>query len=145
MAKAPKTIDEYLSRLTADKRRTLQAIREAVAAAAPGGEECISYQVPAFRFNGRVTAWFAAATNYCSFFPGAHPIVAHAAALARYETAKGTVRFPVDRPLPATLVKKLVRTRIAELAAKAPAKSKPAKPAKPAKAKPRTAAKKTRA
>jgi uncharacterized protein YdhG (YjbR/CyaY superfamily) len=118
MARKARTVDEYLDRLTADKRAALQKIRKAVRAAAPGAEECISYQIPAFRLDGRVLVWFVAATNHCSFFPGAHPIALLGDELDGYETSKGTVRFPIDKPLSAALVKKLVRARIAENAAK---------------------------
>ena len=114
------TIDEYLAPLDARKRATLEKLRRAIKAAAPGAEECISYQIPAFRHGGRVLVFFAAATNHCSFFPGAHPIEAHKNDLKAYKTSKGTIRFPVDRPLPATLVRTLVKTRIAEFARKKP-------------------------
>ena len=114
----PTSIDDYLSRLTSDKRAALQKLRRAIKAAAPKAEECISYQIPAFRLDGRVLVWFGAATKHCSFFPGAAPIKAHAAELEKYETSKGTIRFSPDRPLPATLVRKLVKSRIAEQAAR---------------------------
>lgn len=112
-----KTIAEYLRRLTPEKRATLERVRAAIKAAAPKAEECISYGIPAFRLDGRMLAYFHAAANHCSFFPGAHPVATFKDELAGYETSKGTVRFPVDRPLPATLVKKLVKARIEENAA----------------------------
>jgi uncharacterized protein YdhG (YjbR/CyaY superfamily) len=112
---APKSVSGYLARLDADNRRALERLRAAIHAAAPGAQECISYQIPAVRYKGRVLVWFAAATNHCSFFPGARPIAVHKAALASYKTSKGTIRFQPDKPLPATLVRKLVKTRIAEL------------------------------
>ena len=118
MTAKPETIDAYLAPLSRDKRAALQKLRRAIKAAAPGAEECISYSMPAFRLNGRLLAYFAAATNHCSFFPGAHPIAVHKADLTAYSTSKGTVRFPPDAPLPVTLVRKLVKTRIAEFAAK---------------------------
>jgi uncharacterized protein YdhG (YjbR/CyaY superfamily) len=114
MKKAPKTISAYLAALDNEKRTALQKLRRAIHAAAPNAEECISYQVPAFRFEGRMLVWFAAASKHCSFFPGAHPIARHKDELKAYKTSKGTVRFAPDAPLPGTLVKKLVRTRIAE-------------------------------
>jgi uncharacterized protein YdhG (YjbR/CyaY superfamily) len=110
----PKSIDAYLAGLTSDKRAALEKLRRAIKSAAPKAEECISYQLPAFRLDGKVLVWFGAATNHCSFYPGAAPIAAHAAELARYQTSKGTIRFSPDEPLPATLVKKLIRTRVAE-------------------------------
>jgi uncharacterized protein YdhG (YjbR/CyaY superfamily) len=114
----PTSIDDYLSRLTPDKRAALEKLRRAIKAAAPRVEECISYQLPAFRLDGKVLVWFGAATNHCSFFPGAAPIKAHAADLEKYETSKGTIRFSPDQPLPATLVRKLVKTRVEEFSHK---------------------------
>ena len=110
----PRTIDEYLAMLSAGKRAALQKLRRAIKSAAPEAEECISYQIPAFRFRGRILVWFGAATNHCSFYPGAHPIKVLEDELEGYETSKGTIRFPEDAPLPATLVRKLVKARIAE-------------------------------
>ncbi len=112
-----KTTTEYLRRLTPDKRATLEKVRAAIKTAAPKAEECISYGIPAFRLDGRILAYYHAATNHCSFFPGAHPVAKYKDELAGYETSKGTVRFPVGKPLPATLVKKLVKARIEENAA----------------------------
>ena len=113
MAK-PKDIDDYLTRLTDDKRAALKKQRKDIKAVAPRVEECISYQVPAFRLDGKMLVWFAAAARHCSFFPGAYPIKACARDLKKFSTSKGTVRFSPDKPLPATLVKKLVKARIAE-------------------------------
>jgi uncharacterized protein YdhG (YjbR/CyaY superfamily) len=110
----PVDIDDYLVRLGDDKRAALEKLRKDIRAAAPRVEECISYQVPAFRLDGRMLVWFAAASKHCSFFPGAYPIKAYQKDLKKYATSKGTVRFAPDHPLPAALVKKLVRARIAE-------------------------------
>ena len=118
----PETIDEYLAALSADKRAALQKLRRAIHAAAPGAEECISYSLPAFRWRGRMLVAFGAATNHCSFYPGAHPLQACKADVAGYDTSKGTLRFPIDEPLPATLVRKLVKARIAEATAQAAAR-----------------------
>lgn len=114
MKAKPTTIDAYLAGLDAAKRAALERLRRDIHVAAPGVEECISYQMPAFRLDGRVLVWFGAATRHCSFFPGAQPIAALAAELADYETSKGTIRFSPDRPLPAALVRKIVKLRIAE-------------------------------
>ena len=116
MRPKPKDVDQYLAALSDDKRGALLKVRQAIRAAAPGAEECISYQMPAFRLDGRVLVWFGAATNHCSLFPGAFPIAAHEEDLQGYDTSKGTVRFDPKRPLPATLVRKLVKARIAEQA-----------------------------
>ncbi len=104
----------YLARLTPDKRRALNKMRTAIKAAAPAAEECISYGVPAFRLNGKMLVWLGAASKHCSFFPGAYPIKACRTDLTKYKTSKGTIRFPPDKPLPASLVRKLVKARIAE-------------------------------
>jgi uncharacterized protein YdhG (YjbR/CyaY superfamily) len=118
MSAKPQTIDEYLAPLNNEKRSALEKLRRAIKSAAPKAEECISYQLPAFRIGGRMLVAFGAATNHCAFYPGAHPVEAHKNELKAYDTSKGTIRFHAARPLPATLVRKLVRTRIAEYAAK---------------------------
>jgi uncharacterized protein YdhG (YjbR/CyaY superfamily) len=110
----PTTIDEYLEALPPEKRAALEKLRKAIRAAAPGAEECISYGMPAFRLDGRMLVWFGAASKHCAFYPGANPIAALADDLDGYDTSKGTIRFPPDEPLPAALVRKLVKTRIAE-------------------------------
>jgi uncharacterized protein YdhG (YjbR/CyaY superfamily) len=114
----PSSIDDYLGRLTTDKRAALEKLRGAIKRAAPEVEECISYQLPAFRLDGKILVWFGAASKHCAFYPGAAPIAEHSAALADYATSKGTIRFDPARPLPATLVGKLVRSRIRERSAK---------------------------
>lgn len=118
MQSKPQTIDEYLEPLSPDKRAALEKLRAAVKAAAPAVEECISYSVPAFRLDGRMLVAFGAAAKHCAFYPGAHPVAAHKDDLKAYDTSKGTIRFTPEKPLPATLVRKLVKTRIAEMAGK---------------------------
>ena len=117
MAGKPQTIDEYLAPLSAEKRAALEKLRRAIKSAAPKAEECISYRIPAFRLDGRMLVAFGAAANHCAFYPGASPVKAHKDQLKAYDTSKGTIRFRADNPLPATLVRKLVKTRIAEHAA----------------------------
>ncbi len=111
----PRTIDEYLATLRADQRAALERLRAAIRAAAPRAEECISYRLPAFRLDGRMLVWFGATTKHCAFYPGA-VVEAHGKDLAGYGTSKGTIRFAPDHPLSATLVRKLVRARIAQRA-----------------------------
>ena len=118
MPTSPKTIDEYLARVPEDKRGALEKLRTQIKAAAPRAEECISYQMPAFRLDGRMLVWFGAASKHCSFFPGASPIATYEQDLSAYSTSKGTVRFTPDKPLPASLVKKLVKVRVEENAAR---------------------------
>jgi uncharacterized protein YdhG (YjbR/CyaY superfamily) len=108
----PKTIDQYLARLPADKRCALEKLRKDIRAAAPGVEECISYGVCAFRLDGRMCVAFGAALKHCAFYPGA-VIQDFMEELARYDTSKGTIRFAADKPLPAALVRKLVKCRVA--------------------------------
>ncbi|HEX4600518.1 MAG TPA: DUF1801 domain-containing protein [Gemmatimonadales bacterium] len=111
-----KTIDGYLARLRKDQRAALAKLRQAIRAAAPRAEECISYQMPAFRLDGRMLVWFGAGARHCAFYPGA-VVNTLKAELQDYDTSKGTIRFPADHPLPATLVRKLVRARIANIGA----------------------------
>ena len=115
MTTKPNTIDEYLATLTADKRAALEKLRKIIRAAAPKAEECISYGMPAFRLDGKFLVVFRAAANHCAYHPMSGSIVeAHKDALKNYDTSKGTIRFQADKPLPAALVKKLVKARIAE-------------------------------
>jgi uncharacterized protein YdhG (YjbR/CyaY superfamily) len=110
------TVAAYIAAQKPDTRAALTRLRRAIQAAAPRAEACISYQIPAFRLDGRMLVWFGAATSHCSFFPGAYPIVACKRDLKKYKTSKGTIRFAPDRPLPVALVRKLVKARIAERA-----------------------------
>ena len=114
MASSPKTIDEYLASLSEDKRTALEKLRRIIRAAAPKAEECISYQLPAFRLNGMLVG-FAATANHCAFYlMSSSTVEAHKDELKDYDTSKGTIRFQADNPLPAALVRKLVKARIAE-------------------------------
>jgi uncharacterized protein YdhG (YjbR/CyaY superfamily) len=113
-SRKPRTIDEYLALLDAEKRASLQKLRESIQSAAPRAEECISYGIPAFRLDGRLLVAFGAGAKHCAFYPGARPIEAHREALRSYSTSKGTVRYPPGSPLPGPLVRKLVKTRIAQ-------------------------------
>ena len=117
MPAKPKTIDDYIARVSATQRAALEKLRRDIKAAAPAAEECISYDIPGYRLGSRRLVSFGAAKNHCAFYPGAHPIRVHIKALKGYDLAKGTIRFPADRPLPGGLVKKLVKTRIAEYSA----------------------------
>jgi uncharacterized protein YdhG (YjbR/CyaY superfamily) len=117
VARKPDTIDEYLAGLPAADRSALQKVRKAVHAAAPEAEECISYGMPAFRLNGKLIAGFKASANHCSFHPMSGETVATLNKdLAKYETSPGTIRFSARDGLPAALVRKLVKARIAEVA-----------------------------
>lgn len=112
----PKTIDEYLAAVSDDQRAALEKIRKTIQAAAPKAEECINYGLAAFRLNGKNLVAFGASAKHCSLYPmDGHTVDAFKDELKDYETSKGTIRFSVDKPLPATLVKKLVKARIAEI------------------------------
>jgi len=111
---APKTVDEYLARVPQPARGTLEKVRAAIRAAAPrGATETISYGIPAVKLDG-ILVWFAAFAKHCSLFPGASVIAAFRSELKGYTLSKGTIQFSVDKPLPAALVKKLMKARVAE-------------------------------
>src|SRR5687768_117384 len=109
----PKTVDDYLAALPEEARATLEKLRKTIKAVAPKATEVISYQMPMYKQHGMLVG-FAAFKDHCSFFPGAKPIAIYKDELKAYKTSKGTIRFPIGKPLPAALVKKLVKTRIAE-------------------------------
>jgi uncharacterized protein YdhG (YjbR/CyaY superfamily) len=117
MAAKPTTIDEVLALVSADQRAALEKLRKTIKAAAPKAEECISYGLAAFRLDGRALVAIGARPNHCAFYPlSSKTILAHKDLLKKYDTSKGTIRFPADKPLPAALVRKLVKARIAEYA-----------------------------
>jgi uncharacterized protein YdhG (YjbR/CyaY superfamily) len=109
----PRTPDDYLAAVSADKRAALKALREVIKGAAPEAEECISYGLPAFRLNGKFLLAYGAAANHCAFYPGS-VIQALKEELKNYDASKGTIRFPANKPLPSALVRKLVKLRIAQ-------------------------------
>src|ERR1035437_6155859 len=111
---APKNIDEYLAGVPEPARTTLNKIRAAIRSAVPAeATETISYRIPAFKYKG-VLVWFAAFSNHCSFFPTAAVIAAFKNELKAYPISKGTIQFRTDKPLPAALVKKMVKMRVAQ-------------------------------
>ena len=115
MKAKPTSIDAYLRGVPADMRNALQALRKMIHAAAPASEECISYNLPAFRVDGRVIAGFAAGAKLCSYYPfSGRTLTTLAREVEAYEKSKGALRFAPGRPLPARLVRKLVKARIAE-------------------------------
>jgi uncharacterized protein YdhG (YjbR/CyaY superfamily) len=109
----PQTVDDYLAALPEKKRATLEKLRKTIKSAAPEATEVISYQIPMYKHHGMLVG-FAAFKDHCSFFPGAKAIATHKDELKAYGTSKGTIRFPVGKPLPAALVRKLVKERITE-------------------------------
>ena len=110
---APKTVDEYLAGVPEPARSTLEKVRAVIRSAAPPeATEVISYGIPMFKYKGMLMG-FAAFSDHCSLFPGALP-EAFKKELKHFPTSKGTIRFPVDKPMPAQLVKRLVKARMAE-------------------------------
>ena len=111
----PKNIDEYLAGVPEPARSTLNKVREVIRSAVPPeATEAISYRMPAFRYKGALLA-FAAFSKHCSLFPMSLAVMeAFKSDLKQFHTFKGTIHFPLDKPLPAALVKKLVKARIAE-------------------------------
>jgi uncharacterized protein YdhG (YjbR/CyaY superfamily) len=111
----PRTIDEYLKNAEDHQRRALNKLRQTIRAAAPEAQECISYGIPAFRHNRRSLVFFGAWESHCAFYPGSAATLKNFRnELRNFQTSKGTIRFSPDKPLPVALVKKLVKTRIAE-------------------------------
>jgi uncharacterized protein YdhG (YjbR/CyaY superfamily) len=109
-----KTIDEYLAALPAEFRTALGKIRKTIRAAAPNATEVISYQIPAYKHRGLLVG-FAAATNHCTFHIMSVKVTReHAADLKGYKTGKASIRFTPDEQIPAALITKLVKARIAE-------------------------------
>jgi uncharacterized protein YdhG (YjbR/CyaY superfamily) len=108
----PKNIDEYLAGVPEPARSTLEKVRAAIRSAVPPETtEIISYRMPAFRHNG-VLVWFAAFSDHCSLFPTAAVIEEFKDELKGFSISKGTIQFPTDKPLPAALIKKLVKARV---------------------------------
>lgn len=117
-AKKPATIDEYLAGVPEPGRSTLQKIRAVLRAAVPAGStEVISYGMPAYRHDG-VIIWFAAFAKHCSLFPTPGVIKLFEKELKGCTVSKGTIQFPLDKPLPATLLKKIVKARLAQMESK---------------------------
>lgn len=115
----PTGVDDYLAALPEDQRAALEQVRKTVRAAAPEATETISYQMPTFKLRGRVLVYYAAFKDHCSLFPASDAVMeALGEELKPYFSGKGTLRFTTDKPIPAALLKKIVKARIEENAAR---------------------------
>lgn len=111
-----KEIDDYLAQLDETKRTTLQALRQTIQSIVPDAEQGISYGMPAFRLHGKVIAGFAAFKNHLSYLPHSGSVFAELPDdVAGYVISKGSLQFPIDKPLPKALVKKLIAVRLREV------------------------------
>jgi len=120
---APKNIDEYIAGFPPEIQEILQKIRLTIRKAAPKAEEAISYMIPTFKLHGNLVH-FAAYKNHIGFYPAPRGIEAFKEELSAYEGGKGTVQFPLDKPIPYTLIRKIVKFRVEENLDKAAAKRK---------------------
>ena len=112
---AGKTVNDYLSRVAQPARSTLEKVRKVIRSVAPRqAEEVISYGIPAFKHK-QVIVWYAAFSDHCSLFPTPAVIEKFKGELEGYTISKGTIQFPVDQPPPATLLKKIVKARMAQI------------------------------
>ena len=115
MPRKPTTIDAYLATVKGEKRLALEKLRKTIRAIVPQAEECISYRIPAFRLGGRIVAGFLATAKGCSYFPfSGTTLTTLAEELAGYDLTKGSLHFDPGKPLPAALVRKLIKARMAE-------------------------------
>jgi len=112
---APTTVDEYLACVPKPARSPFTKLRATIRSVVPpDATETISYRIPAFKHK-RIVLWYAAFSNHCSLFPTASVIAKFKDELKGYTTAKGTIQFAVDKPLPASLLKRIVKARLAEM------------------------------
>lgn len=109
----PRNIDEYIAGCPEHVQEKLHELRATIIKAAPGVEEKISYQMPAFTLNG-ILVYFAAQTRHIGFYPTSSGVKAFMQELGSYKTSKGTIQFPLDKPLPVELITRIVRFRIME-------------------------------
>jgi uncharacterized protein YdhG (YjbR/CyaY superfamily) len=120
---APENIDEYIAGFPADVQEILQKVRQTIKKAAPTAQERISYQMPTFTLNSNLVH-FAAYKNHVGFYPTPEAIQKFKKELSVYKGAKGSVQFPIDKPMPLSLISKIVKFRVEDDKAKAAAKKK---------------------
>jgi uncharacterized protein YdhG (YjbR/CyaY superfamily) len=114
---ASRTIDEYIASFSPDVRAILEKIRLTIAGAAPEAEETISYNMPAFRLNGALV-YFAAFKKHIGFYPPVRGDASLQKAISPYAGEKGSLQFPLDRPIPYTLIERIVKHRVKQNATK---------------------------
>lgn len=107
------TVDEYISRTDPEVKKALKEIRKTIKAAAPKAEEVISYQIPGYKYHGMLV-FFAAWKNHIGLYPAPWGAEALKKEMSAYEGSKGTIKFPLDKPMPLSLIKKMVRYRMKE-------------------------------
>ena len=107
------SIDDYINGFPPNVRKILQEIRKTIKKIAPEAEEAISYQIPTFKLNGNLVH-FAAFKKHIGFYPGSKAINVFKKEIASYKSSKGTVQFPLEKPLPLSLIKKIVDYRVKE-------------------------------
>ena len=121
--KSSRDIDEYIARFPSDVRKILERVRRTIRKAAPEAEEAISYQIPTFKLKGNLVH-FAAWKEHIGFYPTSSGIRKFKKELSAYEGAKGTVKFPMDEPMPLDLIARIVKFRVRENLERAAAKKK---------------------
>jgi uncharacterized protein YdhG (YjbR/CyaY superfamily) len=120
----PRDIDEYIAGFPQDVQEKLEKIRMTIRKAAPGAEETISYQIPTFNLKGKYLIYFAAYKKHIALYPAPIGVEEFKEDIAPYESEKGTLQFPLDKPIPFNLIRKIVRYRAKENVATAAAKTK---------------------
>ena len=117
---AAEDVKSYISKASKDVRTKLVQLRRVIKTTVPDAVESISYGMPSYKYYKRILVYFAAFKNHVSIFPGPDAIAAFKKELSSYKTSKGTIQFPLDKPLPLGLIKKIVAYRAKENAAKTP-------------------------
>ena len=107
----PETVDQYIAAFPADVKKRIQQLRKTIKAAAPKAEEVISYQMPGYKYFGMLV-YFAAYKNHIGFYPGAGGVLEFYKKLSSFKSAKGSVQFPHDRPIPYDIISKIVKFRV---------------------------------
>lgn len=119
----PTTVDEYIALAIPKAREHLERLRIAIQQAAPDAIECISYEMPAYKFHG-IVVYFGGFSKHVSLFPGSEAIIRFSNELQEYKTSRGTIRFSLDKKIPISLVKKIVKYRVNENLEKMKSKTK---------------------